>query len=403
MSPRSSINRPSPAGASAPPAAAPSPLSEYLVAKEPGRRERAENWRVAIGLQKVDGLEVSPYLVETARRNIEGEISAEDARRIVRQYYEEKPPGADPEAHGEADHTSTNINAILAEPAFRLSPEYYVGLHRRIFAGVFPFAGKLRTVNLTKKEWVLDGETVHYTPFTEIAASLDWDFRNEREYRYPAHDKAALVAHFAAFVSGLWQIHPFREGNTRTAAVFASKYLRELRFENVSNEPFAEHAWFFRNALVRANYEDLAHGIERTTAPLEAFFRNILQILNIFLRNKYFLNSGSYCCHEFLRKSAYRRHRAAELGLVAPIGATKPDVTINVTIDDTIQLTDIERKIAAILRKTATTTRAELSVESGLSSRQIQRILDSLKTKAGLRRVGSRKTGRWEFPSHPAT
>ncbi len=383
MSPRSSLHRPSPASASAPPAAAPSPLSEYLVAKEPGRRERAENWRVAIGLQKVDGLEVSPYLVKTARRNIEGEISAEDARRIVRQYYEEKPPGADPEAHGEADHTSTNINAILAEPAFRLSPEYYLGLHRRIFAGVFPFAGKLRTVNLTKKEWVLDGETVHYTPFTEIAASLDWDFRNEREYRYPARDKAALVAHFAAFVSGLWQIHPFREGNTRTAAVFAAKYLRELRFKNVSNEPFAEHAWFFRNALVRANYEDLAHGIERTTAPLEAFFRNIL----LGERNEL--------------KNRYLHIRAAELGLVAPIGATKPDVTINVTINDTIQLTDIERKIAAILRKTPTTTRAELSVESGLSSRQIQRILDSLKTKMGLRRVGSRKTGRWEFPPHP--
>ena len=382
MKPRSSLHRPFSAGATAPPAEAPVPLSEYLVAREPGRRERAENWRVAIGLQKVDGLEVSPYLVKTARRNIEGEISAEDARRIVRQYYEEKPPGADPEAHGEADHTSTNINAILAEPAFRLSPEYYLGLHRRIFAGVFPFAGKLRTVNLTKKEWVLDGETVHYTPFTEIAASLDWDFRNEREYRYPARDRAALVAHFAAFVSGLWQIHPFREGNTRTAAVFAAKYLRELRFKNVSNEPFAEHAWFFRNALVRANYEDLARGIARDTSFLEAFFRNILLGETNPLRNRSL------------------HIRAAELGLTPPpSAAAKLDVTINVTINDTKELTDAERTIAGLLRKSPTATRADLSAKSGLSSRQIQRILDSLKSKLGLRRVGSRKTGRWAFPS----
>ena len=386
MSPRSSLHRPSPASA-----AAPSPLSEYLVAREPGRRERAENWRVAIGLQKVDGLEVSPYLVETARRNIEGEISAEDARRIVRQYYEEKPPGADPEAHGEADHTSTNINAILAEPAFRLSPEYYLGLHRRIFAGVFPFAGKLRTVNLTKKEWVLDGETVHYTPFTEIAASLDWDFRNEREYRYPARDKAALVAHFAAFVSGLWQIHPFREGNTRTAAVFAAKYLRELRFKNVSNEPFAEHAWFFRNALVRANYEDLAHGIERTTAPLEAFFRNIL----LGERNEL--------------KNRYLHIRAKELGLVAPpaSGVNKPDVTnrvgINVGINVGIKLSPQEQRAKDLLVADPTLSAPKLGARLGVTGRQAERIVSSLKTKACLRRVGSRKTGRWEFPPHPAT
>lgn len=391
MSPRSSLHLPSPAGASAPPAAAPSPLSEYLVAREPGRRERAENWRVAIGLQKVDGLEVSPYLVETARRNVEGEISIEDARRIVGEYYEEKPAGADPAAHEEADRAAANINAILAEPAFRLSPEYYVGLHRRIFAGVFPFAGKLRTVNLTKKEWVLDGETVHYTPFTEIAASLDWDFRNEREYRYPARDKAALVAHFAAFVSGLWQIHPFREGNTRTAAVFASKYLRELRFKNVSNEPFAEHAWFFRNALVRANYEDLAHGIERTTAPLEAFFRNIL----LGERNEL--------------KNRYLHIRAKELGLVAPpaSGVNKPDVTnrvgINVGINVGIKLSAQEQRAKDLLVADPTLSAPKLGARLGVTGRQAERIVSSLKTKTGLRRVGSRKTGRWEFPSHPAT
>ena len=380
MSPRPKSTRR--AGPPAPAPAESTPLSEYLVAKEPGRRERAENWRVAIGLQKVDGLEVSPYLVETARRNVEGEITAEDARRIVGEYYEERPPGADPAAHGEADLSATNINAILAEPAFRLSPEYYVGLHRRIFAGVFPFAGRLRTVNLTKKEWVLGGETVHYTPFTEIAASLDWDFRNEREYRYPARDKAALVAHFASFVSGLWQIHPFREGNTRTAAVFAAKYLRELRFRGVSNEPFAENAWYFRNALVRANYEDLARGIVRDTSFLEAFFRNILLGEKNPLKNRYL------------------HIRAAELGLTPPPSATTTqDVTINVTINDTKDLTETERTIAGLLRKSPTATRAELSAKSGLSSRQIQRILDSLKSKLGLRRVGSRKAGRWAFPS----
>ena len=350
----------------------PSTLSEYLEASEPSRRERAENWRVGIGLQKVDGLEVSPYLVETARRHIEGAISQEEARRAVADYYEHKPAGADPAAHEEADRAAANISAILAEPSFRLSPEYYIGLHRRIFEGVYPFAGQLRTVDITKKEWVLDGDTVHYTPWTEIAASLDWDFRNERDYRYPLRDRDALVSHLASFISGVWQIHPFREGNTRTVAVFTVKYLRELRFKGVSNEPFAEHAWFFRNALVRANFRDPTRGIPKTTDPLVAFFRNILFSEKNPLKNRLL------------------HIRAAELGLVQ---GEKPDVTENVTVN----VTEKRRlRILAEIQRNPKVTLPDLSAILGVTRRTIARDIAALKATGRLRRIGPDKGGHWE-------
>ncbi len=359
------------------------PLSEYLEASEPTRRERAENWRVAIGLQKVDGLEVSPYLIETARRNVEGEISAEEARRIVRQYYEEKPPGADPEAHGEADHTSTNINAILAEPSFRLSPEYFIGLHRRIFDGVFPFAGQLRNVDITKKEWVLDGETILYTPWTEIAASLDWDFRNERDYRYPPRDRDALVEHFASFISGVWQIHPFREGNTRTIAVFSVKYLHELRFKGVTNEPFAEHAWFFRNALVRANYRNPIQGISKTTEPLISFFRNILFGEQNPLKNRLL------------------HIRAEALGLVQTVEEDK--TTSSVTVNVTENVTENRRlSILGEIKRNPKVTLPKLADTLGVNRRTIARDIAALKASNRLRRIGPDKGGHWEVSMMPS-
>ena len=230
-------------------------FDKYYEAPEPGRRERAYAWATAIGLQDVDGLKPSKYLIATAKRHIEGEISQEDARRLVDEYYETKLGHDEPEDAEEADKVSTRMIAIINTPGFRLSPEYYLGLHKQIFDGVFPHAGKIRDVELTKREWVLNGDTVQYTPSCVVRDSLDYDFNREKEFTYKGLSEDRFVEHFASFISGVWQIHPFREGNTRTVALFAIKYLRSRGY-TVTNDLCAEKSWFFRNALVRANYEN---------------------------------------------------------------------------------------------------------------------------------------------------
>ena len=227
-------------------------FDKYYEAVEPGMRERAYAWATAIGLQDVDGLKPSKYLLATAKRHIEGEISQEDARRLIDEYYETKEGHDLPDDVQEADKVSARMISVINAPGFRLSPEYYIGLHKRIFDGVFLHAGKIRDVELTKREWVLNGDTVEYELSCMIEKSLAYDFDRERQFKYKGLSEDAFVEHFASFISGIWQIHPFREGNTRTVALFAIKYLRSMRHE-VTNDLFAAKSWFFRNALVRAN------------------------------------------------------------------------------------------------------------------------------------------------------
>ena len=261
-------------------------FDKYYEAPEPGRRERAYAWATAIGLQDVDGLKPSKYLLATAKRHIEGEISQEDARRLVDEYYETKLGHDEPENAEEADKVSARMISIINTPGFRLSPEYYLGLHKQIFDGVFPHAGKIRDVELTKREWVLKGDTVQYTPSCVIRDSLDYDFNREKEFSYKGLSEDRFVEHFASFISGVWQIHPFREGNTRTVALFAIKYLRSRGY-TVTNDLFAEKSWFFRNALVRANYENDRLNVEKTQLPLEEFFKVLIYGDEIELHNRF--------------------------------------------------------------------------------------------------------------------
>ena len=267
-------------------------LSEYIRASEPHKRQRAENWRVAIGLQKVDGLATSEYLVDAARRNIEGEISLAEVRELLDGYYKARPAkAADGERTEEADKVSQRIAEILAEPAFTFAPSELISIHRRLFAGIFKHAGQLRDYNITKSEWVLRGDTVFYATADSLLDTLSYDFGQERDFSYARLSREETVRHFARFISRLWQIHPFGEGNTRTSAVFTVKYLRSLGF-NVSNEPFAENSWYFRNALVRANYTNLTTGVEETLEYLERFFDNLLFGANHPLRNREMLVGG---------------------------------------------------------------------------------------------------------------
>lgn len=258
----------------------------YIQQGEPSQREKAEAWAVAIGLQDVDGLKPSAYLLETARKHIEGEVDYEQAKRLVDSYYETLPTDKQNTDTEEADKVSLHITQVLSERTFNFSPAELTNIHRRLFIGVLPHAGKYRDVNITKREWVLNGDTVLYTSCDAISATLDYDFGQERKFSYKGLNKTEMVAHFSRFISGIWQIHPFREGNTRTTAVFAIKYLRKLGYR-VTNEPFADNAKYFRNALVRANYQNYEKGIDETTHFLELFLRNVLLGENNELRKRY--------------------------------------------------------------------------------------------------------------------
>ena len=251
------------------------PFKEYIRESEPDKRDKWYVWHTAIGLQAVDGLKTSEYLARTAIRNIEGEISFEEANALLQDYYEANPSRNADDRTEEADKVSAKIAAVLSEKAFSFTPNEYLSIHRKLFTGIYSHAGCVRDYNITKKEWVLDGATVLYGSATELRATLDYDFSEEKKFSYRNLSMDEIIHHLAVFISRLWQIHVFEEGNTRTTAVFFIKYLQTLGFD-VTNDIFAENAWYFRNALVRANYNDLKNGIYETTEFLELFLRNLL-------------------------------------------------------------------------------------------------------------------------------
>ena len=252
------------------------PFKEYLRESEPDKAHKGYAWSTAIGLQAVDGLKPSKYLIETAIQNIEGKITMKEVQSLIDSYYEEKPAHlSDDERTEEADKVSSRIAEILSETAFSFSPNEYIAIHRKLFQGIYKHAGKIRDYNITKKEWVLNGETVTYGSASELRATLEYDFSQEKDFSYRGLSMDEIIHHLAVFISRLWQIHIFGEGNTRTTAVFFIKYLRTLGF-SATNDIFAENAWYFRNALVRANYTNLQKGIHETTEYLEVFLRNLL-------------------------------------------------------------------------------------------------------------------------------
>lgn len=251
------------------------PFKEYIRQSEPNKRDKGYAWHTAIGLQAVDGLKTSKYLIDTAIKNIEGDISIDEAQELLNSYYEENPKSGDDERTEEADKVAVRIAKILSEKAFSFTPNEYISIHKKLFTGIYGHAGKIRDYNITKKEWVLDGATVLYGSASELRATLEYDFSEEKKFSYRNLTMDEIIHHLAIFVSRLWQIHIFGEGNTRTTAVFFIKYLRTLGFD-ATNDIFAENAWYFRNALVRANYNDLKNGIHETTEYLEVFLRNLL-------------------------------------------------------------------------------------------------------------------------------
>ena len=262
-------------------------FDKYLRQGEPSQKEKAENWKTAIGLQAVDGLQPSAYLIDVAKRNIEGEISLDETRKLIDSYYQSKTVRTPKdEEEEEADKVSANIAKILASKTFAFNTNGYVSLHRRIFEGVFKHAGEIRQYDISKKEWVLEGDSVNYLNWEDLRRALDWDIEQEKNFQYKGLTDDEKIEHIAKFVSGIWQIHAFREGNTRTTAIFTIQYLRSLGYK-VNNEMFAKHSWYFRNALVRANYRNIQKGIDYSPIYLVRFFRNLLLKDSWVLKNRY--------------------------------------------------------------------------------------------------------------------
>ena len=262
-------------------------FDQYIRQGEPDKREKAYAWSTAIGLQAVDGLQTSEYLLQTAQRHIEGEISIEEVRDLVKTYYQSKTlRESDDDDKQEADKVSANITKVLSSKTLNFSTSGYISVHRRVFEGVFKHAGTLRKYDITKREWVLDGDTVNYLNWEDLRRAIDYDIEQEKSFSYKGLSSDEMISHISRFVSGLWQIHAFCEGNTRSTAVFIILYLRSIGFQ-VNNELFANHSWYFRNALVRANYKNAVKGIDYTPVYLERFFRNLLLGERWDLRNRY--------------------------------------------------------------------------------------------------------------------
>ena len=250
--------------------------NEYIIQIEPDCKSRSYHWKTAIGLQKVDGLTPSKYLIETANANIQGDITLAEANQLITTYYEQKPSVTDEQKRTEeADKVSLHIAQILANRTFKLSLSEILSIHRQLFDGVFIFAGQLRECNISKEEWVLNGESVIYDDFRTVRDSIEYDLEKEKSFNYSGLDERKMIEHIADFISDLWQIHAFREGNTRTIAVFTIKYLRTFGYD-VTNDIFEHNSWYFRNALVRANYNNRKINILSTPIYLYRFFGNML-------------------------------------------------------------------------------------------------------------------------------
>ena len=356
-------------------------FESYIHEGEPDKKEKSIAWSIATGLQQVDGLTPSAYLYEIAKRNIEGEISIEEARNLIDSYYESKIARTDDENDTEeADKVSARIVQILRDKTFNFTPVYYIHIHGKIFEGVFKFAGKIRTYNITKKEWVLNGDTVYYSDWEMIKQTLDYDFSQEANVDYNTFSPEEAVKHFTRFIANLWQIHAFGEGNTRTTAVFAIKYLRKLGY-TADNTVFEKNSWYFRNALVRANYSNGSKGIFTNTDYLERFFSNIMLGENNELKNRY--THIDY--DEYMKKIS--ANDTAKISKKSHESHSK--IYVN--------LTKVQQNIITAIKQNQFVSQTEIANELSLVRETVNRNMKKLQERGIIKRVGADKNGHWEI------
>lgn len=340
-------------------------FEEYLRQGEPNKAEKAKVWKTAIGLQQIDGLKPSDYLIETARQNIEGDITIEEVKQRIDNYYKQHPTKTDDDRTEEADKVSARIAEILSEQTFTFSPAEYLTIHRRLFQGMYKFAGKIRDYNITKQEWVLNGETVLYGSAESLKATLEYDFEREKQFSYKGLSQQETIEHIAQFISYLWQIHIFGEGNTRTTAIFLIKYLHTFGFK-VNNQLFEQHSWYFRNALVRANYKNHTKNIYATNEFLLRFFGNMLLGENNTLQNREI--------HVHYADTVKTQNDTVK--------------SENDTVNDTV---------FSLVKQNKNITATEISERLNISLSTAKRKIKELKEKGIVERIGSDKTGYWKI------
>lgn len=331
-------------------------FEEYSKEKEPTKYYKSYAWRTAIGLQKVDGLEPSSYLIKTAEKNINGDITFDDAHELISSYYKENKEKS--ERTEEADKVSVRIAQIISEKSFVFSPIEFITIHKRLYDGIFSHAGRIRDYNISKEEWVLDGDTVIYGSAMNLRETLEYDFDVEKKFDYRGLSTEEVITHLARFISNLWQIHIFGEGNTRTTAVFLIKYLGKLGF-NVTNDIFSENSWYFRNALVRANYNNMTKGVYETTEYLERFLRNLLLGEDNILSNR-----EMHIC--------YKKEEEKQIYF------------------------DRNAMIIEILRSNPNITLQQVAEKIGKSLRSVKTSIKFLQERGAVERIGSKKNGTWK-------
>ena len=356
-------------------------LEEYIRQGEPMQRERGQIWQTAIGLQQVDGLNTSAYLLQTAKQHIEGDITLQKAKELIDSYYQSQQvrQNSESEATEEADKVSARIAELLSEKTFAFNPSQLIAIHRHLFTGIYKFAGKIRDYNITKREWVLRGDTVYYAGADMISETLKYDFDQEKSFNYSSVSVDEAIAHLATFCSNIWQIHPFGEGNTRTTAVFMIKYLTTLGFK-VNNEIFANNSWYFRNALVRANYTNVLQGISYNPLFLERFFRNMLLNENHPLQNR----------ELHLDWQATNDHEQAQS---ANQSAKEDEIVLSKCKNCTLE----ELAVLRILQQTPSATQKQIAATIGKSERTVKTLTVNLTNKDIISRRNGKRNGYWEI------
>ena len=306
-----------------------------------------------IGLQDVDNLKNSSYFINESERYIKGEISLLELENIISSYYKSKPQ--EEERSEEADKIAIRIAKILSDDSFTFTVGQLISIHKQLFDDVFSHAGKIRTYNFIKKEWVLDGASVWYGDYRELESTLQYDFNVEKRFDYSRLSMDEIIEHLAIFISNLWQIHAFEEGNTRTTAVFVIKYLRSLGFD-VTNDTFAKHAWYFRNALVRANYKHIRKGIFEDRSYLIKFLRNLLLNENNPLNNK-----------ELHVRAISKNNNVTKENRIVLLMAENPNIKID-----------------------------EIALKLGVSVRTTKSLIATLEQDGVVKRINGKKYGYWE-------
>lgn len=258
----------------------------YIIENEiTDSKKKQEYWATGIGLNKVDNLEPSKYLIDLSKKNINGELKYHEVEEALKTYYKGQDTSSiEIQREKECDLVSLRIAQLLEDKSFGFSPITLKNIHRYLFKDIYDFAGNYREYNISKKELILNGETVKYVNYQEIENYFEYDFKEEKDFDYSKLNNDELIKHIAKFTSTIWQVHPFGEGNTRTTAVFIEKYLNNMGF-TVNNDMFKNKSLYFRNALIRSNYGNIPKNIYPTFDYLIMFFENLLQNKNNNLNN----------------------------------------------------------------------------------------------------------------------